>query len=178
VSAPCLILTALATSGLRPNYDQPLELGLLAVDRETFEPVDMFVETLYADPTSLFSDADEKVVEMHTANGLFEALVAAMPARFSSFDHAARAVELKAVEFIEANRATGECRSPLICFGTDWTHRWLSSRFPKLVPNFRGDLDMSTVLNVLGQQRKRGDGRAESTLTELYSVVKQIAPRE
>lgn len=172
VTAPRLILTALATSGLRPNLDQPLELGLLAVDRRTFELVDVFTEVLAADPSAVLASADEFVIDMHTSNGLFEEIVEAQSTWRSSFDEAAKKAASNAINFIEANGATGECRSPLICFGTDWTHRWLSTRFPTLVGQFKGELDMSTVLQVQGRSRKRGDGRAESTLTELYAALR------
>lgn len=176
MTAPCLILTALATSGLRPNYDQPLELGLLAVSRESFELVDMLTVVLQADPSSVLANVDEFVANMHTSNGLFEAMIEALPARFASFDDAAKDAARQAIEFIETNGATGECRSPLICFGVDWTERWLTTRFPTLAGQFRGPLDLTTVLDVQGKRRVRGDGRAESTLTELYDALKGMRP--
>jgi hypothetical protein len=172
MTEPHLILTALVTSGLRPNFDQPLELGLLAVNRKTFELADVLTIVLHADPSAFLGDLDPFVADMHTANSLLEEMVEALPAKHGSFDAAARAAAVAAVDFIAANGATGECRSPLICFGTDWTSRWLRERFPMLAGQFKGELDMSTVLNVQGRTRTRGDGRAESTLTELYAALR------
>lgn len=173
MTAPSLILTALATSGLRPNLDQPLELGLLAVSRETFEPVDILTIVLKGDPSGFLADLDPKVVAMHTENGLLEELVAALPAP-GNFDDAAKAATAQAVDFIETNGATGECRSPLICFGTDWVRRWLGTRFAFLGTQFKGEIDLTTILNVQGRRRQYGNGRAESTLTEAYDVLKSI----
>lgn len=171
--APRLILTALATSGLRPNLDHPLELGLLAVDRETFEPVDLLTIVLRGDPSSFLADLDPKVVAMHSENGLLEEMIAALPAT-GSFDDAAKAATAQAVEFIETNGATGECRSPLICFGTDWLRRWLGTRFAFLATQFKGEIDLTTVLGVQGRRRQYGNGRVESTLTEAFAVLKSI----
>lgn len=110
---------------------------------------------------------------MHTENGLLEELVAALPAP-GNFDDAAKAATAQAVDFIETNGATGECRSPLICFGTDWVRRWLGTRFAFLGTQFKGEIDLTTILNVQGRRRQYGNGRAESTLTEAYDVLKSI----
>ncbi len=176
MTAPALILTALVTSGLRPNHDRPLELGLLAVDRETFEPVDMFTEILQADPSSVLADCDPFVSEAHTANGLFEAMVEALPAKYGSFGEAARAVSGRAVDFIERNGAAGDTRSPLITFGTGWAYRWLTAHFPTVAALFKNELDLTVVLDVQNRKRDRGDMRAESTLNELYAALKGLRP--
>lgn len=171
MTPPRLILLALATSGLRPNYDQPLELGLLAVDRESYELADILTIVMKVDPSPLFETIDPFVAEMHGGNGLFEDM---LPAKFNAFDEAAKAAALEAGDFIERNGATGQCRSPLICFGGDWTERWLVTRFPMLANQFKSVLDMSTVLAVQGKRREVGDGRAESTLTGLYAALRGI----
>jgi len=176
MTAPCLILTALATSGLRPNTDQPLELGLLAVDRRTFEMVDLLTIVMHADPSSFLVSLDPFVADMHAGNGLLEDLVEALPAKYASFDDAARAAASAGCDFIEANGATGECRSPLICFGVDFTHRWLKTRFSGLPGQFFGELDMTTVLRVQGRQRPKGTGRAEDTLMQLHETLKGLRP--
>jgi oligoribonuclease (3'-5' exoribonuclease) len=172
LTPPRLILTALATSGLKAIDSQPLELGLLAVDRKTFELVDLLTIPLHADPSSVLETADKFVVDMHTKNGLFEEMAERLPAPHKDFDAAAKTATLQAIDFIDANGATGECRSPLIGFNTYWLTRWLSTRFTGLVSQFRSELDLTAALDVFGIPRpEKGDGRAETTLTEAYAAL-------
>lgn len=169
-SAPCLILVSLVTSGLRPNNDVPLEIGLLAIARDTFEPVDQIVIPMLADVGPLLDAMDPKVVEMHSSNGLLDELVEA-GAKFDSFRTATTKADAQLVEFIEANGAAGDTPSPLICFGTDWTHRWLTTNFPAMCARFKGELDMGLIARTFGTGRTPSDGRAESNLADLLGLL-------
>jgi hypothetical protein len=170
VTAPALILTSLVTSGLRPNYDAPLEIGLLAVSRATFEPVDTIVLPMLADVGPLLDAMDPKVAEMHTAHGLLNELVEA-GAKFDSFKAAARVVDPMLVDFVERSGAAGDCPSPLICFGTDWTHRWLLAHFPAFAARMKGELDMGLIARTFGRGRDTTDGRAENNLVSLLALT-------
>lgn len=174
MTAPALILTSLVTSGLRPNHDQPLELGLLAVARGTFEPVDQLVIPMRADVSAVLDAMDPKVAEMHSGNGLLDELVTG-DVEFDSFDKAARAADLAAVEFVEKHGAAGDYPSPLLCFGTDWTHRWLAARFPELLKRFKGEIDLGLVARSFGNGRPPGATRAEATLFDLFTVLTSMS---
>jgi oligoribonuclease (3'-5' exoribonuclease) len=173
MSAPALICVSVVTTGLSPDNHRPLEIGLLAIERGSFEPVGQLVNVLHVDPSSALEGIDEKVVNMHMSNGLIGEMFEALSAKFDSFSAAAKAADTGLAMFVD-DYAGGDSPSPLICFGVDWTHRWLRRWFPVTAGRLRGEVDVTTLLGLGGRRRPDTDGRALSNLAALAETIAKV----
>ncbi len=173
---PCLIAVSLATSGLTPHDCLPLELGAIAIDRKTLEPVTFFNRLWLCDPTPALEQADDFVADLHGSNGLFETLVTLMPDKPKGFrDFANQVVDPEFAEFIDEHGAGGELGSPLIAFGTSWTLRWLELWLPRSARKFKGSIDLTTVLGAAGKSRPKTNGRADEALAVMTETFQKVA---
>jgi hypothetical protein len=62
----------------------------------------------------------------------------------------------------------------LICFGVDWTHRWLRRWFPATGSRLRGEVDVTTLLRLADLPRPNTDGRALSNLAALAETIAKV----
>lgn len=174
MSTPCLIGLTLATSGLQPGDHFPLEVGVVAISRKTFVEVDRKIILFEVDPAPALEKADDFVAELHTSNGLFEDLIAAMPEDPPSFNSAKHSVAAQLVDFIDGHGAGGSLGSPLIGFGTGWLQRWCDIWFPHLGRKFKTEIDLTVLLNALGHERTKTNGRANENLDSIARIVADL----
>jgi len=162
-----LVCIGLATSGLSPERDALLEVGAYAMDRHTLAFVGERKRTFKADVAAILPAVDEKVYSMHDANGLW------LDVAQSICD--GQSVDNDLAGWLDTVGAAGSPKSPLICFGSEWTRSWLLVHLPKTLGRFaRDQIDMGVLLRANNCERPDTNGRAIVTAQTVAQCFREL----
>lgn len=184
-----LVFLDIETTGLDPQADCILELGMVVLDSETMEVVAeeswvlAFDEARDRDPRPAIT---QFVVDMHTANGLWKEC--AEKARTATYYQSLERVQEQAIKFLELH--TPDEASPMCGNTIAFDRSFLKVDMPNLESLFsHRNLDVS-VLNIIaksfpgtleyvrGEQTEKHRVIADcyNSVTQLWGYLSQLNP--